>query len=386
MGDLVARLQKAISVTPLQAMADTRAQGLPGFNVSVTFGDPRLAQQICSTITSLFIEESLQLHQRQAEQTTQFIAKQLDDAKMKLDEQDARLATFQRRYMGSLPDDSSTNLNVLSGLSSQLDAGTQTLARAQQDKTFAESALSQQVAAWQALRDGSSVETSDQRLAALQAQLTALKSKYTDDHPDVIKAKNDIEAFIKKTGDSEKPNTSANTGKATTTAVEPAQIQTLRAQIRQYDQIIKDRTAQQDEIQQRIRLYQGRVESSPAVEQQYKQLTRDYQTALAFYNDLLKRRDESAMATDLERRQQGEQFRILDAANLPDSPSFPKQNIFLLGGFGGGLALGLALTLLLEMQDTSFRNEKDVEAVLRMPVLAMIPAVKTPLASGTITT
>ena len=82
------------------------------------------------------------------------------------------------------------------------------------------------------------------------------------------------------------------------------------------------------------------------------------------------------MATDLEKRQQGEQFRILDAANLPDTPSYPKKSTFLFGGFGGGLALGLALTLLLEMQDASFRNEKDVEAVLRMPVLAMIPAIK----------
>src|SRR5262249_42443062 len=137
--DMVAALQRAITVTPVQAMADTRAQGLPGFNVSVTYGDPRLAQEICSSITSLFIGENLQLHQRQAEQTTQFIAKQLDDAKGKLDEQDAKLATFQRRYIGLLPDDNVTNLNVLSGLNSQLDANTQALARAQQDKTFAES-------------------------------------------------------------------------------------------------------------------------------------------------------------------------------------------------------------------------------------------------------
>ena len=115
MGDLVARLQQAITVTPVEAMADTRAQGLPGFNVSVTFGDPRLAQQICSSITSLFIGENLQLHQRQAEQTTEFIAKQLDEAKAKLDDQDAKLAAFQRRYLGSLPDDSAANSECSSG-------------------------------------------------------------------------------------------------------------------------------------------------------------------------------------------------------------------------------------------------------------------------------
>ena len=258
MGDLVARLQSAITVTPVEAMADTRAQGLPGFNVSVTFEDPRLAQQICSSITSLFIGENLQLHQRQAEQTTDFIAKQLDEAKAKLDEQDAKLADFQRRYMGTLPDDVGANLNVLSGLNSQLDAGTETLAREQQGKTFAESTLSQQVAAWQALHGGSNPETNGQRLAALQEQLTALKSRYTDDHPDVIKAKNDIEALNKKIADSDKESKNGNAAKPSTPGMEPAQIQTLRAQIRQIDQIIKERAAQQEEIQERIKKYQAR--------------------------------------------------------------------------------------------------------------------------------
>ena len=332
MEDLVVRLRKAIEVTPVQAMAATRAQGLPGFNVSVIFGDPHLAQQICSSITSLFMEENLHLRQRQAEQTTQFLTRQLEEAKAKLDEQDARLAEFQRSYLGSLPDDVQTNLNILTGLSSQLEAATQALARSQQDKTYAESSLSQQLGAWQAVRDGSIPETYEQQLATLQAQLAALKSKYTDDYPDVIKVKTDIETLARRIADSGKEKKAATTGGPNNPPIEPAQIQTLRAQIHQYDQVIKDRTAQQEDIQQRIKTYQARVEASPAVEQQYKQLTRDYQTALEFYNDLLKKRDQSVMATDLERRQQGEQFHVLDPANLPDKPSFPKKDRFALGG------------------------------------------------------
>jgi polysaccharide chain length determinant protein (PEP-CTERM system associated) len=373
MEDLVGRLRQTITVTPVEAMAQTTAEGLPGFTVSVNFGDPRLAQQICSSVTSLFIEEDLQLRQREAEQTTQFLAKQLDDAKGKLDEQDAKLAEFQRRYLGSLPEDEKTNLDILSGLSSQLDAATQTLARAQQDKTFAESALDQQQSAFRASQEGRNPETSGQELAALQAQLATLRSKYTDNYPDVVKAMNDIEILKARIATSEPAKTTPDPGAASKPVAEPAQIQSLRAQINQFDEVIKDRTAQQEQIQKRITLYQTRVEGSPAVEQEYKQLTRDYQTALEFYNDLLKKRDQSAMATDLERRQQGEQFQILDPANLPDNPSFPKKGIFALGGLGGGLALGLGLTLLLEMQDTSFRNEKDVEALLHLPVLAMVP-------------
>jgi len=104
-------------------------------------------------------------------------------------------------------------------------------------------------------------------------------------------------------------------------------------------------------------------------------LTRGYQTALDSYNELQKKRDDSAMATDLERKQQGEQFRVLDPANLPDKPSFPNRPLFAGGGLAGGLALGIGLALLIEMQNTSMRTERDVEFALRLPVLAIVPAI-----------
>lgn len=376
MEDLVARLRKAITITPLEPMAQTRAQGLPGFTVSVDFDDPRLAQQICSTVTSMFVEQSIQLRQNQAEQTTQFLAKQLDDAKTKLDAQDAKLANFQRRYLGSLPEDEQVNINVLQGLNSQLNAATQDISRAQQDKTFAEAYLNQQLAVWQAINPNPQTQaTEEENLGSLQNQLAELKSKYTEDHPDVIRLKSNIEVLKKKILEKNSEADSAGTGKRSL-AYEPWEIQLLRAQIRQSEETIKERTADQNQIEQRIKLYQSRIEASPEVEQQYKELTRDYQTALDFHNELLKKRDQSAMATDLERRQEGEQFQVLDPANLPDNPSFPKKLYFGLGGLALGLALGCGLTALLEMRDTSLRTEKDIEALCHVPVLATVPLFK----------
>jgi polysaccharide chain length determinant protein (PEP-CTERM system associated) len=372
MEELVERLRKTVTVTPIQPMAETKSQGLPGFTISVTFDDAHLAQQICSTVTSMFLEENLRLRQQQAEQTTQFLAKQLDDAKAKLDGEDAKLAAFKQKYLGSLPDEEQANLNLLTGFTSQLDAATQELSRAQQDKSFAESMLAQQLSAWQATQNGQNPQTFDQQLSALQAQLTELKSKYTDDHPDVIRVKNDIDNLKKKMADGDDQQTVATVTKE---PVEPTQIQALRAQIHQYGQIIQQKSTQQEELQQQIKLYQARVQSSPTIEQQYKEVTRGYQTALDFYNDLLKKRDQSAMASDLERRQQGEQFQVLDPANLPAAPSFPNKSLFTLGGLGGGLGLGLALTFWLELQDTSLRNAKDAEILLQLPVLASIPEI-----------
>jgi polysaccharide chain length determinant protein (PEP-CTERM system associated) len=376
MDDLVARLHEAIKVDPVEQMAETRAAGLPGFTISVTMGDAKTAQEVCSAVTSMFIEENLRLRMQHSEDTTQFLVQQLADAKAKLDEQDGKLAVFKSRYIGSLPDDEQANLNLLGTLNSQLDAATQAVARAQQDKSFAESMLSQQIAAWQASQTGHNPETLEQQLVALQTQLVNLQSRYTDDYPDVIKVKGDIAALQAQIAQKSVPKSTVDQDKAQRTSVEPVQIAQLRAQIHQYDQAITERSREQDQIKQQIKLYQSRIQSSPAVEQQYKELTRGYQTALESYNDLLKKRDSSAMATDLERKQEGEQFLVLDPANLPSEPFFPNRPLFALGGFGGGLALGLGLAFLLEMRNTFFRTERDVEFFLHLPVLAMVPSIE----------
>ena len=375
MEELVERLRQAITITAVAPMTETRAQNLPGFTISVAFASPEIAQKICSTITSMFIEEDIKVSQGIDVGTTQFLNEQLEQAKTKLDEQDAKLATFQRRFVGSLPEDSQTNLNLLNGQTSQLEAATQAVNRAQQDKSFAESILAQQLSAWQAAQSGPNPETLDQQLEALQAQLVALQSKYTNDHPDVIKTKHDIAALKQKIADSELERKNTTPEKSTLPTGEPTQILQLRAQIHQYDQVIKERTAQQEAVKKQIAIYQARVAASPAVEQEYKLLTRDHQTVLDSYNELLKKRDASAMSTQYDQSKQNDRFHVLDPANLPTEPSFPKMPLFAGGGLVVGLGFAFGLAFLLEMQDTSMRSEHDVEVVLRLPVLAMIPVI-----------
>jgi polysaccharide chain length determinant protein (PEP-CTERM system associated) len=376
MEELVGRLQKAIEVTPVLPMAETQSRQLPGFYVNVTMGNARTAQQVCTAVTSMFIEENLRLRQQHSEDTTQFLVQQLAEAKTNLDEQDAKLAAFKSRYLGALPDQEQANLNLLTGLTSQLDAATQALARAQQDKSLAESMLTQQLAAWQATQTGRNPETLDQQLSALQTQLANLQVRYTDDYPDVIKVKNDIAALKKQIAESNAQKAVSEVGKTPKVAIEPLQIVQLRAQIHNFDQVIAEKAREQEQIKQQIRLYQDRIQSSPAIEQQFKELTRGYQTALESFNDLQKKRDASAMSADLERKQQGEQFRVLDPANLPDKPAFPNRPLFAVGGLGGGLCLGLAIAFLLEMKDSSLKTERDVEFTLHLPVLAMIPEIE----------
>jgi polysaccharide chain length determinant protein (PEP-CTERM system associated) len=374
---LVSRLRKDIEVKPIRPTPGTRSNGLPGFTVSVKLGSPQLAQKVCAQITSMFMEQNLRLRQSQAEDTTSFLSSQLKDARDKLDEQDAKLAAFQRRYIGVLPEDQSANMNLLTSATQQLEAATQALNRAQQNKGFTQTMLTQQIEAWKTSQSGRNPETLQDQLNKLEDQLVVLQARYTDDYPDVIKTKNDIAQLKKRMKEEDAKRAQGVTpgGGAGNSVVEPPQIQQLRVQLHQDDVTIRQATKQQQQLQKQIQTLQARLQMSPSVQEQYKQLTRDHKTALDFYNSLLKKQKESAIATDLERRQQSEQFRVLDPANLPDRPSFPDPLKFYAGGMVGGLVLGFGVVGLVEVRDKKLRTERDVEHFLKLPTLALIPSI-----------
>ena len=374
MEDLVMRLRAAIEVTPLEPMQGTQNRQLPGFHINVTFDNPQVAQRICSEITTMFMEQNSREIDVQGTNTTDFFAQHVEEAKRNLDDQDAKLAEFKKKYMGSLPDQEQANLGLLTGMNTQLEGITQAVNRAQQDKAMTESLMASQLATWKAVNRGETPsETLDQQLSALQDQLNSLQARYTPDHPDVIKAKNQIEQLKKRMAEAPKGGNTQSNSQAN--AVEPAVIQQYRAKLRQDDLNVAGLIRQQAKMQSDINVLQGKIQSTPAVEQQFKELTRNYQTALDGYNDLLKKHDQSAIARDLNRQQHGENLRVLDPPSLPMTPSFPKKPVFAGAGAGGGLALGLAILYMLAAFDPSMHTERDVEICMQLPVLALVPNV-----------
>jgi uncharacterized protein involved in exopolysaccharide biosynthesis len=304
---------------------------------------------------------------------TEFISRQLEEAKRNLDDQDAKLAEFKRQYSGQLPGDEDNNLKVLGTLNSQFDANTQTVNRAQQDKSYTESLLGQQLSAWKSSQGTNNPQSLETQLSSLQSQLLSLQGRYTEDHPDVIKTKADIAEVKKKLAEVNEAAAKGGEANAKASATEPPEIRQLRMQVHQYEDVLTQATREQKRIGEQIKMYQSRVAISPGVEEKYKLLTRDYESAQKFYNDLLAKKSTSEMATDMERRQQGEQMHLLNAANLPESPSFPNRLLFAAGGLGSGLVIGMGLALWLELRDKSIRNEADVLASLQMPVLVSLP-------------
>ncbi len=236
-----------------------------------------------------------------------------------------------------------SNSNTLQALTTQLDGVNQSLNRAQQDVTFLQAMVAQQTRDLQNAEPAATTAAVDERktqLKALIAQKQALQALYTPDHPDVVEVSrkiNDLQAEIART--SVEPATPA----PIINRQDTPQLQQLKAQLHAAQQAMVDQKQEQARIEEQVRSYESRIESSPAVEEEYKQITRDHETALDFYNSLLKKMNESSMATALEQRQQGAQFHMVDAPNLPEDPIFPNRKIFAAGGLAAGLFLGFLI-------------------------------------------
>jgi polysaccharide chain length determinant protein (PEP-CTERM system associated) len=371
--DKLEAIRKAISVTPIVPSSEGRAE-LPGFFISFTWNDPKVAQQVCGEIASMFIAENLQDRKLSVQGTTRFLGTQLQSAKQKLDEQDAALAAFKSKFINQLPGRDETNLAMLASLNTQSDAATQAITQAEQQKTYLQGLLAQQVNAWKSkqVEGAGDPEDLQKRRDALEAELLRLQARYTPDHPDVIKAQDALARIDKKMTEA---SAAMAAGRPTTrsSVPEPTEIVQLRLSIRQLEDSITSKKKAQDRIQQDIRTYQARIQLSPLVEEQYKKLTRDYQTAQTFYEELLTKSRQSEMAGELERQQQGEQFRVFDTPNLPQKPTSPNRLMIVFGGLAAGLVVGGGTAALLEMKDESLRTEQDVSFTLKLPVLASIP-------------
>jgi len=376
MDERIDLVRKSIDIKPIKSEV-ARTGGLPGFFIAFKANDPQTAQQVCGEITSLFVSENLHAREQSAEGTTEFLKGQLADAKRNLNEQDAKLAQFQTANSGRLPAEENLNASLLSSLQSQLDATTQALGTMEQQKTYTESILAGQVGMQNS--QGSDLnraapQTQQTELDKLQAQEADLTARYTADYPDVVAVRRKIAELRKQMG----PADSSPSSPVATTSVSkanrtdsPAVLQ-LKAQLRAIESAIVNKRSEQHSISLKIGDYQSRLHASPMIQEQLKNITRDYQTAQAFYDELLNKMNQSKMATDLERRQQGEQFRVMDAPNLPDSPTFPNVPLFVAGGLIAGLMLGLMIVGWIEYRDTALRSDRDIWAFTKLPTLAVI--------------
>lgn len=360
---------------------------LTAFKISYSAPSAKLAQQVTSELTSLFIDENLRARAQQSESTTSFLQNQLSGARKDLDEQEAKLKEYKTQYLGQLPEQLQSNVQILSGLQSELSSASQALHQAQQQKIYLDSLEShyRSLSADVGSADGKGVLSTDDELQKLRNQLADYESRYTPNYPDVVHLKEQIAKLEKnKKADEAKaakeakdnPDGPHPTNYAELQAMTP--MMQMEGQIKANDLEIQNRQHEVDQLQAQVNSYSGRLNLTPLREQQLSDLTRNHEQALENYQSLLSKEMQSELATNLEKRQEGEQFSVIDPPSLPLRPFWPNRLNFSLLGLAIGLVLAVGITAGLELAENRIRSEKELAALLPVPILAGIPLIVSP--------
>lgn len=360
---------------------DTRNRDLSSFTISFIGNEPETVMHVTGRLASLFIEENLKVREQQAEGTTEFLNAQLQGLKTVLEDQEGQIKVYKEKFMGELPSQLEANLRTLDRLQLELQATHDALRSAEDRKTTIEKQIAEVSPDFIVERGGGGVNVVDPRrtrLLTLQTELSQMSTAYTDKYPDIIRLKNEIMELEKELQGEKVPEKGP---KAPAAAVRPPSPGDNPLYITLYNQLMeaysetKNLKEKQREISKVIVVFQGRVERIPAREQQMAALVRDYENTKANYQSLLNKKLDAQLAENLEKRQKGEQFKVLDPANLPLKPFKPDHRQIILLGLGIGAGCGAGLVFLLEYIDASFRKDEDVYAVLGLPVLASVPKI-----------
>jgi succinoglycan biosynthesis transport protein ExoP len=383
--DKVDRMRRDIGDIELVRDAQGRVSS---FEISYSSRDPHVAQQVTSQLTNLFISENLEVRQQQSEDTTNFLEDRLETARKALSDQEEKVREFKGQHVGELPEQVTSNLQILAGLQAQLQTEQDALNTAKQQRVYLETLVNQYRTLQGSTKTGAGAPVGlpaiDAELDKLRAQLADLSAHYTERHPDVRKLKEQIAETetmraqmvdnLQAGAASSDPN-AAGTGNANANDLKDpssplvplqGQLQANRVEVANRERAIAD-------LQTKVVDYQARLNQEPVREQQLDDLTRGYEQSKANYDELLKKKNESAMATSMELRQQGERFSIIDPPSLPLKPDFPNRMKFCAIGLGIGLALGLVVAAAFELLDDRVYDEKELQALLPVAVISEIP-------------
>lgn len=377
MEDVVEAMRKDVTVTLAGAKDNADS-----FRVSYVNDKPETARKVTERLASLYIEQNLKDRENQASSTSQFLETQLQDAKQRLVDQEKKLEAYRNQHSGELPTQLQGNLQSIQNASLQLQALNESKNRAVERRLLIE----RQIADTEALPvtepaavqvQGTPTNTR-QALDVARTRLTALQQLYTDEHPEVAAAQRFVKELQARV-EGENPLGDLEGG-STQRALSPAEtaqrkrVLDLKSELLVIDKQLESVRTEEAQLKSSIASLQGRVDVLPSRESELVELTRDYTTLQASYSSLLLKREDSMMAANLERRQIGEQFRILDPASMPEKPFNQGQRLGVtFAGAGAGLVLGLVFVIVLELRDSSFRTEDEVMAALSLPVLALIP-------------
>jgi polysaccharide biosynthesis transport protein len=377
---VVERMRSDITVELKGVETMVRDGTVIAFTVAYQGNDRAKVAEVANTLASYYLEGNTRAREREVSGTAAFVRRQLEDVKGRLETQEQRLGAFKRRHLGETPQHMEVNLSVLDRLNNQLRLNGDKQNRAMERRE----ALAGRLAAAQAFDGGAGAAAPSgvvppqnpmvARLVKLRDEMTQLRMRYSDRYPDVAELQAEITRLEEQLAKA--PDPQNEIPQAPAPSLNPYVAQ-LHDTVREVEAEIKVLQDEEKRLRQDLALYQARLENTPGREQEFLDLSRDYDTTRELYQTLLKRYEEAQLAETLEQRQKGEQFRILEPADPPDSPFAPRRARLMLMGLMLSVALAVGVAFLAEQLDTSFHSVDELRAFSQKAVLASIPLIVT---------
>jgi protein tyrosine kinase modulator len=349
------------------------------FEIAYDSSSPETAMKVANRLASLFIEQNLQVREQQAIGTTNFINAEAERLRKELEEQEALVTHYKVDNRFELPDQLDANLRLVDQLRSELKGNMSTLSSMQErlgslQKQLVEASVPLPMNSRSGDGEVKLNLPANQKIQIRQKELESLLIRYSERHPDVLRLRSEIASLEK---DLEKERAKAKPAAPGRESTDNPLKQVIEEQIDSLKSSINAIQASNAELRDSIAVYQKRVEGTPMRGIELTKVTRTYDITLRKYQDLLAKGLESQLSENLEKKQKGEQFQVIDPANLPLAPVKPNRPFILFGGLAAGVLGGLAAAFLWDILDRSFKNSDDLASFIDLPILATIPSIVT---------
>lgn len=367
--ELITQMRKDIKVEP--ATTGVATKELQAFKVSFTSRSATLAAQVANRLASLFIEENMKVREQQVRGTADFFDRELETAKLDLDQKGQKLAELRSRYVAELPESQNLHLQALTATQLEMREELDAISRAQQQKTYLQSLLSDNplVVNLDSKESGANTLGLQEQLQHLQSEMDQLRSTYGPNYPDVLSKAAEISSVEQQIKDEEK---GAGTSKSSTVAGRRSN-PVVESQISQLDDEIAKHQDRVKDIKSRIAYYQSALEGAPQAEQLLTAATNDYANAEDRYKRLEDHKFAADMSSDVETRQKGERFVVLEPAQPPEHPYAPNRIVIDALGLLAGAGMGMFLVIGREILSTTVKTKRELCDRLKAPVFGEMP-------------
>jgi polysaccharide chain length determinant protein (PEP-CTERM system associated) len=365
---LIADVQKNLDVK----VKDGRNRETDLFTISFTGRDPKKVSDVVNTIIHEYIEESLGYQRDDTYGAYTFIDSQLQEYKKQLEDSDRAIRDFREKNPQMVPQNESTVQMRIEGFETakiESEIRLKELVR-KRDNIKKQISGEKELTVSSVTREG----TPQGRLNSLNNQLLLLLTKYTEDYPEVVKVKSEIEELKKQMA---QPASAVREAGGEETATLNPIYQQLREELARTDTEIDSLQARQTELLRQQNVAASALRRMPKEQEEWSKLQRDRTALQNIYNDLLQKLERARVSKNLELADKGSAFRIVDPALVPSMPVKPNRVQLILLGILLGIASGIGAAVGLDYLAPSFKNEDALAAALKLPVLAAIPQIVT---------